>query len=234
MPKFKLNNLDTSIDSELVEMLSNTKALIEASSFEKLTLYFDHIEQGYDVEQIGRGLTWVIGSYNKMPVVIDIFWNKVDGKLLGFYECTSLLNHKDIIKEWIMKNIPSVVTVTNSMNDHTALKTIGANRTSLSACDDSIDRITKVFLSKVDYLGSIKGHEFAINKAILKKSTQMLVRLYGKFTKRVSPKNWRTTGTDLTDLKRISNNIDNFQEITIEDLKNDYVKQSLKEDDDWL
>ena len=59
----------------------------------------------------------------------------------------------------------------------------------------------------------------------IKSKIDSLLEEYEEFTKKVSPKNWRSTGSHFTEPRKMKKDIDNFVEITGEE------KERVKE---WL
>lgn len=53
--------------------------------------------------------------------------------------------------------------------------------------------------------------------------------MYEDFSKTVAPKYWRLTGHHFTELKKMKEDIDKFQEITKEDKENDWVRDQISE-----
>jgi hypothetical protein len=51
---------------------------------------------------------------------------------------------------------------------------------------------------------------------------------YEKFTKTVSPKNWRTTGHHFTELRKMKDDIVNFSELTEKEKENEWVRKQVE------
>jgi hypothetical protein len=51
---------------------------------------------------------------------------------------------------------------------------------------------------------------------------------YEKFTKTVSPKNWRTTGHHFTELRKMKDDIVNFSELTEKEKENEWVRKQIE------
>ena len=51
---------------------------------------------------------------------------------------------------------------------------------------------------------------------------------YEKFTKTVSPKNWRTTGHHFTELRKMKDDIENFSELTEKEKENEWVRKQVQ------
>lgn len=55
-----------------------------------------------------------------------------------------------------------------------------------------------------------------------------LMEEYEKFTKTVSPKNWRTTGRHFTELRKMKEDIVNFSELTEKEKENEWVRKQIE------
>jgi hypothetical protein len=55
-----------------------------------------------------------------------------------------------------------------------------------------------------------------------------LMEEYEKFTKTVSPKNWRTTGHHFTELRKMKDDIVNFSELTEKEKENEWVRKQIE------
>jgi predicted esterase YcpF (UPF0227 family) len=55
-----------------------------------------------------------------------------------------------------------------------------------------------------------------------------LMEEYEKFTKTVSPKNWRTTGHHFTELRKMKEDIVNFSELTEKEKENEWVRKQTE------
>lgn len=51
---------------------------------------------------------------------------------------------------------------------------------------------------------------------------------YEKFTKTVSPKNWRITGHHFTELRKMKDDIVNFSELTKKEKENEWVRKQIE------
>jgi len=69
---------------------------------------------------------------------------------------------------------------------------------------------------------------FLIERNAMADELNAFINKYKEFTKKVSPNNWRTTGTHVTRLDTICAEIQEFQEITEAEKKIDWVAESLK------
>jgi hypothetical protein len=55
-----------------------------------------------------------------------------------------------------------------------------------------------------------------------------LMEEYEKFTKTVSPENWRTTGHHFTELRKMKEDIVNFSELTEKEKENEWVRKQIE------
>lgn len=211
---YTLNPLDKDLNSRFKEMLDKTIAMVECSSYEKLKLHFEHIEFGYKVDQVYEGYSLIIGELAGWPVNVSFGWIIIGGKVLGLYECTSTVVHHDMIAEWIKINMPQVVKTTDAMNVHNAIKAIGAEIDIDYVKSTAIPEVVKRAVEKIHYVTRHGNNEFSCFKIALKSTILSISKRYENFTEQVSPKNWRTTGHNITDLKGIAEDIDRLVEIT--------------------
>lgn len=67
--------------------------------------------------------------------------------------------------------------------------------------------------------------DFEIGKKEVEMAIDSLLEKYLDFTNDVSPKYWRTTGTHITDLKKMLEDLKRFEPISIEEKENEWVKE---------
>jgi hypothetical protein len=103
------------------EMVATTEHLVEANSFEVLSLWQRfHQLYGYSWEQTYSGYMEPIGELDCRPVCISLRWDKVGGKLFCFYEMCSQVQDRELMREWIKLTFPGIQEV-DAMNFHNAL-----------------------------------------------------------------------------------------------------------------
>ena len=121
------------------EKIAATVVLVEANSNEGLDLCRRFAKDGkrcnkckcntctmgtrYNWVQINPGHWEIIGELDKRPVAITIFWARVDGYLIAFWEVTSQVADYAMVRKWQEKIFPKVPTV-NAMNFHNAIRVI--------------------------------------------------------------------------------------------------------------
>lgn len=97
-----------------------TKHLVEATSYEKLSLWQEwHKEVTWDQDPMGTSA--IIGTFGGMPLNVSLFWSTIGGKLICFFENISMVSHSDMTRAWLNKNFPEV-PITNAMNFHNAVR----------------------------------------------------------------------------------------------------------------
>lgn len=85
------------------QRFSETFFLVEASSCEKLYLWKEWHKRVKWEEQ-SSGCFGQVGKLSGRPVVISVFWAKIDGRLIGFWESTSQVVDYKMIEKWFSKN----------------------------------------------------------------------------------------------------------------------------------
>lgn len=83
---------------------------------------------------------------------------------------------------------------------------------------------------KLNYDQSVE--DFKMSKRDVKSALEELLRRYNDFTNDVSPKYWRTTGSHITYLKNILEEIERFEPISKEEKEIDWVKKARLNHDD--
>jgi hypothetical protein len=73
------------------------------------------------------------------------------------------------------------------------------------------------------------GSDFNVKKEELIQMLRSFYEFYYNFTKEVSPKNWRTTGHHLTQLRNMKEDIEKLESITPKDLENEWVRKQLED-----
>lgn len=120
---------------------SDTVFVVEATGFEKLTLWTQHSTQGswylkhdpkrrrYEWEQDNHGIWYQIGELDGLPVAINFNWFKIDGHRVVFYELMSRVIDKQMVDEWFAiccspKWDGSRLAHCNAMNFHHCLNAV--------------------------------------------------------------------------------------------------------------
>ncbi len=80
----------------------NTFFFVEASSFEKHYLWKEWHEK-VNWEQDHFGWSCPIGTLDRRPIHLTFFWARIEGKLVGFWECTSEVADHKLIERWLRK-----------------------------------------------------------------------------------------------------------------------------------
>jgi hypothetical protein len=122
------------------KVLGMTEYLVEADSFSKHELWAKYSGEGMfrpigngesfptvKWEQIHEGRLQEIGQVTikngrkteKMPVVLNVFWALLDGKLIGFYEATSRVVDWRMVEKYLIKHFPhGPARMTDAQNFH--------------------------------------------------------------------------------------------------------------------
>ena len=58
--------------------------------------------------QQGQGICRQIGTLDKRPVVITVFWNKISGQQVGFWTMDSQVTDHKMAEEWLKETFPDV------------------------------------------------------------------------------------------------------------------------------
>ncbi len=113
----------------------------------------------------------------------------------------------DNIKDYILKDNP----------------TIGNKETRINRCITLIDKEAIMRFNK-----PVGIDVFTFEKEKLVNKLNVILDEYDKFSKKVSPKHWRLTGTHFTQLRIIQEEIQKFSEISDEEKESEWVKEQLK------
>lgn len=90
-------------DDFLEKMLSATMFVVEATSFETLSIWKEHHERRTWQEE-RRGMLLTVGHLGRRPVCISLSWSVIDGRTVMFWDATSqVVDHKQI-EAWFEKN----------------------------------------------------------------------------------------------------------------------------------
>jgi len=99
--------------------------LIEANSFEMLTLWEQHSSM-CDWEEYRIGDSVTIGYLDSRPVCISRLWAEINGQLVMFYHPTSQVVDYAMIEQWLDENCKTKedgkVPHTDAMNFHNVLQ----------------------------------------------------------------------------------------------------------------
>ena len=100
------------VEESIAERLSEAIFLIEATSYEQLSLWREHSHESDTVldrdltwwEQVNPGHGFKVGELAGMPVVISLSYNRINDKLVAFWEPTSQVVDYRIIAKWFEDN----------------------------------------------------------------------------------------------------------------------------------
>ena len=66
------------------------------------------------------GMSATFGEFGGMPLVVALFWARIDNKLICFFEQVSMVTHSDMLRKWLSKTFKCPVT--NATNFHNAVQ----------------------------------------------------------------------------------------------------------------
>lgn len=96
---------------------NNVCYLVEANSFEKLTLWNTWVKSAKEPikwKDSNRGVIPVVGLVNKLPVCVSILINEIEGMPVVFWEATSRMVDHDLIKDWFKEKMPQLFPEQNA------------------------------------------------------------------------------------------------------------------------
>lgn len=131
-------------NDQLKQLLAETKFVVEATSHESQSWWEKYSDEAqfvprrypdekipatnrYKWEQLNPGYAPTIGMFKGFPVVMHMWWFRINGVLVMFYEATSRVVDYDMIEKWLQKNCAprwcngSRLAHCNSSNFHHAL-----------------------------------------------------------------------------------------------------------------
>jgi hypothetical protein len=152
-------------------------------------------------------------------------WTKIQD-VMGQYTCNDFDEYPAILKALKAALIESPHQMVDYLEEITIWENVKYTFTVREFCDQlGIDENTDLSMP-VDRTPKKMDFHKRRNKMVDKLNAFILE--YKEFTKEVSPKNWRTTGTHCTQLDKICAEIQNLQPITEADKKIDWVRKSLE------
>lgn len=83
-------------------------------------------------------------------------------------------------------------------------------------------------IKRFDEINEEVDNSFSDEKDNILNKLELFTKEYEEFTKKVSPKNWRSTGHHFTELRNIKDDISKFSEITDKDKESDFVKKQIE------
>lgn len=98
-----------SVDQEMVDFLAGVVGVVEANSFEHLTLWQDNQRQPKPMaweENRSGGPLVTVGELAGMPVCIALRVERVGGHSLLFVDATSQVVDHRLIDKWLLDNLP--------------------------------------------------------------------------------------------------------------------------------
>lgn len=103
-------------DKRVDQRIKETVAVVEATHTEKFFLWtewaadsdFNHVRNPYNKvqwEQLSDGFTQRIGTIDGRPVQLCVFWARIHGQLVMFWEQTSQVTDSVMAEEFIEKEL---------------------------------------------------------------------------------------------------------------------------------
>lgn len=107
------------------DLASEVEYLVRASSTETSALWREW-HRAVDWEQVSPGFWTQIGAGHgingdELPVCVSVFYNRIDGHLVAFYEGTSALVDYFAIEKWTHKMFPNARGTSDALNFHNCL-----------------------------------------------------------------------------------------------------------------
>mgnify|MGYP000878653599 FL=1 len=103
-----------SSDDEMARLWKETKLIVEANSYERMTLWERWIDKT-EWQQHLQGRLVTVGTYHRRAVCVSLVWATIRGKAVLFLEATSELVDWKMIDAWLKKEFPDVRKV-DAMN----------------------------------------------------------------------------------------------------------------------
>lgn len=101
-------------DDETAGLWKATKLIVEASSYERMTLWERWVDKTEWQQHLQDHLV-TVGTYRNRPVCVSFVWATIRGKVVLFLEATSELVDWTMIDAWLKKEFPGVRKV-DAMN----------------------------------------------------------------------------------------------------------------------
>jgi hypothetical protein len=123
-------------NEKLKKRLKETQFVVEATSnemymfwekFSDEAMYKNPNSNKFKFEQLNPGVAETIGYLDGRPVCISMFWYKIDGVMIMFWDCTSQVADHAMIEKWLKDNCAprwdkgTRLAHTDSSNFHHAL-----------------------------------------------------------------------------------------------------------------
>lgn len=104
------------------DMIASTVVAVEATSYESVALWREWNEPRdrrpkMQWDHISLGAWFQIGKFHDAPVCVSLSFARVNGSIVAFWECTSIVAHSEMIEAWIAEKMPKAEK-TNAMNFH--------------------------------------------------------------------------------------------------------------------
>ena len=108
--------------ANLEELYKDVYGIVEANSFETLTLWQHwHKEKGYSWIQNNSGWLECVGKLSEKEIWISPLAHIVNGRKILFIEATSSVVDWDIIEDYLKKSVPSAIKACGYLNKYNAM-----------------------------------------------------------------------------------------------------------------
>jgi len=86
------------------ERFKDTIFAVEATGYERLALWREFRDQFGEKnwEEDSMGFSQQVGELAGLPVMVTVFFTKIFGQRVCFYESESMVTHYDMVKTWVM------------------------------------------------------------------------------------------------------------------------------------
>jgi hypothetical protein len=96
-----------SSDDEMARLWKETKLIVEANSYERMTLW-ERWTDKTEWQQHLQGRLVTVGTYHRRVVCVTLVWATIRGKAVLFLEATSELVDWKKIDAWLKREFPGV------------------------------------------------------------------------------------------------------------------------------
>jgi hypothetical protein len=100
-----------------MEECCGIKFLVEANSFERLSLWNERGHYSVPWGYLGVGYSFEIGSLDNRPVIVVIWPMILNSKRIAFWDCCSQVMDRAMIDRWFDKQFPDAPRC-DAMNFH--------------------------------------------------------------------------------------------------------------------
>lgn len=117
------------VDAEMTKFLNGVTGVVEANSFEALSLWSEYAKPRKKIWIENRtGLLETIGEFGGMPICVSLQTAIIDGQNILFVDPTSAIVDHRMVRKWLENTLPKSawkgdrLNYENAMNFHNALE----------------------------------------------------------------------------------------------------------------